>query len=90
MRKWLTYKNIISLMFVLFCIFEMYRNWSDISTLFWIACSLILFIGCTLLISESDRQDERYDELLKEYLYLSDENFKQFLELEKTNKLKSK
>jgi hypothetical protein len=41
-------------------------------------------------MSESDRQDERYDELLKEYLYLSDENFKQFLELEKTNKLKSK
>jgi L-cystine uptake protein TcyP (sodium:dicarboxylate symporter family) len=90
MRKWLTYKNIISLIFVLFCIFEMYRNWSDISTLFWIACSLGLFIGCTLLISESDRQDEEYSQLLEEYLYFCDENFKQFLELEKTNKLKSK
>ena len=68
----------------------MYRNWSDISTLFWIACSLGLFIGCTLLISESDRQDEEYSQLLEEYLYFCDENFKQFLELEKTNKLKSK
>jgi putative Mn2+ efflux pump MntP len=88
MRKYLTYKNIISLIFVLFCIFEMYRNWSDISTLFWIACSLILFIGCTLLMSELDRQDEEYSEFLEEYLYLCDENYKQFLELEKNKQVK--
>jgi hypothetical protein len=80
MRKHLTYKNIISLVFVLFCIFEMYRNWSDISTLFWIACSLVLFIGCTLLISESDRQDEEYTKLLEEYLHLCDETYNVFLE----------
>jgi hypothetical protein len=90
MRKHLTYKNIISLIFVLFCIFEMYRNWSDIATLFWIACSLILFIVCTLLMSELDKQDEDYTELLneynkliKEYLDVCDDNFKKFIEIQK-------
>ena len=73
MRKYLTYKNIISLIFVLFCIFAMYNNWSNIFTLYWICCSLILFICCTLLMSELDRKDEKYEELLKEYSSNCDE-----------------